>query len=136
MSGLADAEMLVRVAKRDIKTLSKMLSVEGFLDEPIGYFVQQATEKLLKAWLAILGERYPYTHNISVLLQNLEDLNCDVSDYWDLTDFTPFAIGVRYELLIEEDESIDRELALSQVQSLYKRVESIVQTSKMDIVDT
>jgi HEPN domain-containing protein len=130
MSGLTDAEVLVKVAKRDIETLFRMLSVEGFSDAPIGYFVQQAAEKLLKAWLAVLGERYPYTHDISILLRKLEKLNCDVSEYWDLTDFIPFAMEVRYELLTGEEDPIDRAAVLAKVQSLYNLVESVVQSSK------
>jgi HEPN domain-containing protein len=130
MSGLAEAEVLVQVAKRDIETLSKMLSVEGFSDAPIGFFAQQAAEKLLKAWLAVLGESYPYTHNITVLLQSLEDLNCDVSGYWDLIDLIPFAVEVRYELLTGEGDPIDRAAVLAKVQSLYDLVKSLVQSSR------
>ncbi len=130
MSGLDEAELLVQVAKRDIETLSKMLSVEGFSDAPIGFFAQQAAEKLLKAWLAVLGESYPYTHDITVLLQSLEDLNCDISDYRDLIDLTPFAVEVRYEILTGEEDPIDKAAALAKVQSLYNLVESVVQSAK------
>ena len=37
-------------------------------DEVLGFHVQQAAEKSLKAWLALLGETYPLTHNLDTLL--------------------------------------------------------------------
>jgi HEPN domain-containing protein len=33
--------------------------VEVFADEIFGFHVQQAAEKLFKAWIALLGEEYP-----------------------------------------------------------------------------
>jgi HEPN domain-containing protein len=128
MSEPSKAEILLQVAKRDLETLAGMLNVNVFADEPFGFFVQQAAEKLLKSWLAILGETYPYTHNLSILLQSLEELGCDISLYWSLTDFIPFAVEFRYELLID-DEPIDRNAAIAQIQNLYSHVESILQSS-------
>lgn len=69
-----------------------MLQVEElFSDEIFGQHVQQSVEKLIKAWLVALNETYPRTHNLSALLRRLEKSGCDVTDYWDLTDFTPFS---------------------------------------------
>ncbi|MEL7359517.1 MAG: HEPN domain-containing protein [Cyanobacteria bacterium J06560_6] len=118
MSDLEKAKILLQVAKRDLSTISGMLDSETFSDEPFGFFVQQAAEKLLKAWLSAIGETYPYTHNLTSLLQSLEDLDCDVKDYWELADFIPFAVQFRYELLLSEDEPIARKATLIKIRML------------------
>ena len=42
-------------------------------DEVFGFHIQQAAEKSLKAWLALLGEVYPLTHNLELFLDRLDD---------------------------------------------------------------
>lgn len=49
MSEPDQVKVLLQVAKRDLSTLSGMLNAETFAEEPFGFFVQQAAEKLLKA---------------------------------------------------------------------------------------
>ena len=44
---------------------------EVFADEIAGFLAQQATEKLVKAWIALLGETYPITHDIAQPLEVL-----------------------------------------------------------------
>jgi len=78
MSNHKQAEVLLSAAYRDFRALKGMLDTETFADEVFGFHVQQAVEKALKAWLAILGVVYPFTHDLSVLLQQLEDQGCPV----------------------------------------------------------
>ena len=47
-----------------------------FADEIFGFHVQQATEKLLKAWLASLGEAYPLSHDLHLFFMCLCDGQC------------------------------------------------------------
>ena len=125
MNELNEAEVLLGAANRDLNALLGMLQVEKlFSDEIFGQHVQQAVEKALKAWLVILGETYPRTHNLSTLCRHLEELGCDVADYWSLTDFTPFSSQFRYEALIGDKEPIDREDTIAQVQKLYSTVKT------------
>lgn len=128
MSDLFQAQILLQVAKRDLATLSGMLNADAFAEESFGFFVQQAAEKLLKAWLSLLEQRYPFTHNLSILLQSLEDSGCDVDDYWELTDYITFAVQLRYEMLVSNDESIDREGAIAKIQALYNQVEAVLRS--------
>ncbi len=127
MSELNEAEVLLDAANRNLNALLGMLQVEElFSDEIFGQHVQQAVEKALKAWLVILGETYTRsTHNLSTLCHQLEKLDCDMSDCWSLTDFTPFSSQFRYEALISDKEPIDRKGTTAQVQELY----SIVMTA-------
>lgn len=48
-------------AQRDLRALAGMLDSQTFADEIFGFHVQQAAEKVLKAWIAALGEVYPFT---------------------------------------------------------------------------
>ena len=50
-----------------------MRDPEVFADEIYGLHTQQAAEKLLKAWFALLGEVYPLTHNLELLLSILQE---------------------------------------------------------------
>lgn len=130
MSGLEKAQEIFKSSERELRGLLGMLQAkEMFSDELFGQHVQQATEKLLKAWIAAIGENFPYVHDLERLLQQLEDLGYDVSDYWSLVDFTDFAVRIKYESLLADVEPIKRETVMVQVQSLYNQVELIVKSS-------
>ena len=59
MSDLKQARVLLTSAERDISALRGMADAAVFADEIFGFHAQQAAEKLLKAWVALLGETYP-----------------------------------------------------------------------------
>ena len=81
--------------------LRDLLTVESMTDsapvESVGFHLQQASEKALKAWLALLGETYPLTHNLATLLGMLSDCQMDIGAYERVTDLTRFAVEFRYE---------------------------------------
>lgn len=129
MSDLNQAKNLLSVAQRDLTALAGMLDTSVFADEIFGFHIQQAVEKLFKAWLAALGTVYPLTHNLDLLLLLLEDLGCDVSDYRELADFSPFAVKLRYVNTGTEDAPVNREQALTQVQILYEQVKTVTHSS-------
>lgn len=126
MSDISQAKNLLKVAQRDLKALAGMLDADVFADEIFGFHIQQAAEKLLKAWLAALGRIYPLTHSLELLLQLLEDLDCDVAEYRNLADFAPFAVQLRYADMDLEDSPVDREDAIAQVKVLYRRIEAVI----------
>ena len=93
MSDVKCAGLMYRVAERDILTLRSMT-----VDAPVesfGFHVQQAAEKALKAWLALLGETYPLTHSIEMLLDLLADRGTAVESFRTLIDYTPYAVEFR-----------------------------------------
>ena len=61
----------------------------------LGFHVQQAAEKLFKAWLALLGETYPMTHDLTELLEMLTSLEPDAARFDVLIDYGTDEVGVR-----------------------------------------
>ena len=120
MSDLKAARMLDRAAERDVLTLRSMTDdapVESF-----GFHVQQAAEKALRAWLALLGETYPLTHSLEMLLDLLADRAATVEPFRGLVAYTPYAVEFRYAGADSSAEPIDRESALALVDALMERV--------------
>ena len=88
------------------------VSSGGLPDEIYGFHVQQAAEKLLKAWIALLGESYPLTHSIETLLKLLADRGIDTAPFLDLNAYTPYAVEFRYAGVGPDAKPIDRAGAL------------------------
>ena len=120
MSDAECARMMVRGAERDVVTLRSMTA--GAPDESVGFHVQQAAEKAFKAWIALLGETWPLTHNIEMLLDLLAGRDAPVEPFRGLANYTPYAVEFRYMGVPSEAEPIDREGALALVGALLDRV--------------
>ena len=120
MSDPRCARMLFRAAERDLLTLRSMTADAP--DESFGFHVQQAAEKAFKAWLALLGEKYPLTHNLEALLDLLAARSVDTEPFQTLIDYTPYAVEFRYEGLESDAEPIDRESALALVAAFLEQV--------------
>lgn len=126
MSDTKCARMLLEAARRDIEALRVMRGSDGLPDEVYGFHVQQAAEKLLKAWIALLGASYPLTHSIETLLQLLADRGVGTGPFRDLIAFTPYAVEFRYAGVGPDAQPIDRAGALERVEALLERVEGHV----------
>lgn len=129
MSDLIQAENLLKASYRDLKALTGMLDAELFSDEIFGLHTQQSVEKSLKAWLAVLGETYPYTHDINRLLGKLERLGYEVSAYETFVPYTEFAAQVRYVGIADDTDPIERESVLTQVKGLYDSVNTLLKST-------
>ena len=129
MSDRDHAIELLEVAARDLNALRGMGNPQTFADEVFGFIVQQAVEKTLKAWLCLLSVEYPLTHDLTDLLARLRDTGQDVDDLWDLAEFNPFAVELRYSALSEQDIPIDRDAAVGQVEALLNRVRELAHHS-------
>jgi HEPN domain-containing protein len=66
------AQLLQRKAAQDLAVLDRLLDDDAIDDETLGYHAQQAAEKLIKALLALYGHDYPRSHNIGLLLHDLQ----------------------------------------------------------------
>ena len=95
MSDPKCASVVLKAAERDVLTLRYMSS--RVPDESFGFHVQQATEKALKALLALLGRKYPLTHNLYDLFMLLDEEDVATGFYRPLSSFTPYAVEFRYE---------------------------------------
>lgn len=121
MSDPKCAGVMLRAAERDVLTLQDMSG--RVPDESFGFHVQQATEKALKALLALLGRKYPLTHNLYDLFVLLDEEGVATGFYRPLSSFTPYAVEFRYEGVGPGHEPIDRAAALTLVGALLRDVQ-------------
>ena len=120
MSDPKCARALLEAADRDILTLREMTARAP--DESFGFHVQQAAEKALKAWLAVLGQVYPLRHDLDDLFDLLASHGAAVDFFRPLAVFTPYAVQFRYEGLGPGHEPIDRPAALALAKALVQHV--------------
>ncbi len=134
MSDLEQARLVLRMAERDLRAVVAMGGDESFADEIVGFHIQQAIEKSLKAWIAALGEPYPFTHDLGRLLGTLERLGQDVEPFWALTLYTDFAVALRYDAVSSEEQrgAVDRPSAIAEAQALLDRVRHVVEDEPGD----
>ena len=127
MSDVKCAGMLLKAAERDIDALRVLIRSDGISDEIMGFHVQQATEKLLEAWIALEGVEYPMTHNIEGLLELLAGRSHEVSEFRDLASYTPYAVDFRDAGSEGAAEPMHRRDAVALVVNLHGRVFSFLE---------
>lgn len=117
-------QMLLRKAAQDEAVLEELATNPKFEDETVGFHAQQATEKLLKAWLSHLGVNYPKTHRLKVLINLLSVSEKSLpNEFADLTQLTAFATAFRYDDL-DSSQPVDRARWLPLVRRLRAFVEA------------
>ena len=98
MTGTPDlkcAAVLFAAADRDLMTVRSMTADAPI--ESIGFHLQQAAEKGMKAWLAALGETYPLTHNLGTLLGllSIAALPSNFLRVWLISHRMPWSSGTK-----------------------------------------
>ena len=129
MPGHELARELLQTAESDLKALDHMLNPDAFDDRVFGFHAQQAVEKALKAWLNGLGKVHPFTHDLSLLLHLLEEQGADVESCWEFLDLSGYAVRLRYEVLPEWEEPLDREALCRKVRRLLEYVKNLLEQS-------
>lgn len=116
-----EAQAMLRVARRDLRA-ARLLAVDEAEEASWGFQMQQAIEKAFKAWILSCDLRAPFTHDIAELLQVLSEQGVEISPYLRFSQFTLFAVQLRYD---DEPEplDLDRQEWLSVVQVLLDEVE-------------
>jgi HEPN domain-containing protein len=127
MNELDHARAMLSIAEKDRRALQGMLDREVFAEEIFGFHAQQTVEKALKAWIAALGKEYPLTHNIAGLLGVLQNLGADIEGFWDLTEYTAYAVEFRYGGLHLVEEPLDRPAVLDRVEELLHKVGRVIE---------
>ena len=122
MSDLKYARYLVSLAERDLRAFQAVEDVAQFTDDVAGFWAQQSAEKLLKAWIACIGEIYALTHDLKTHLDHVEKRNSDASQFRDLEPLSPFAEEFRYKFLPEDAEPLDRHGIALRLNALLERV--------------
>jgi len=112
---------MLRVARRDLRA-ARLLAVDEADEASWGFQMQQAIEKAFKAWILSSDLRAPFTHDIADLLQILREQGIEISSYLQFSQFTLFAVQLRYD---DEPESLDldRQQWLTVVQALLDEVD-------------
>ena len=70
------------------------------------------------------------THDISLLLNNLEKQGFDMKHYNDLIEYNVYAVQHRYEAYNSISESINREQTIRRVSEIVIKVEKMLQDSE------
>ena len=80
MRDLDSAKRLLLLARKDLRAVATLTREESPDVETVGFHAQQAVEKTMKAWLAMLGVEFPRTHSLRILLSLLEEHNVEVDE--------------------------------------------------------
>jgi HEPN domain-containing protein len=109
MSDLPRAEIYLNMASKDLRALWVMQEPDQIDIEIFGFHLQQTVEKSLKAWLCLLGSRFPNKHDLHelhALLRKTEEIYPE--EFLPLLRFTDFATTFRYDSYPGLDMTIDR----------------------------
>jgi HEPN domain-containing protein len=109
MSSQADlAKQMLGLAREDLAAANALRDAEGVSAAKTGFAAQQAVEKSLKAVLATQDDEFPFTHNLTLLMQLCEDAGHSVPpDLAEADLLTPYAVAIRYGLANPESVAPD-----------------------------
>ncbi|MBI1926471.1 HEPN domain-containing protein [Candidatus Poribacteria bacterium] len=98
MPWIEQARLLLRKARQDVVIVSRAVDDPEIADEIVGFHVQQACEKCMKAVLCVRGVTYRRTHDLQELYDLLHDAGVALPDaLYELVTWSPFAVAYRYE---------------------------------------
>ena len=106
---VAEFRLLLAKSQADLGVANLLAADADQSDEVVGFHVQQAVEKALKAALAAGGRVVPRTHDIAHLLELLEDMGVPEALEGAET-LTRWAVRGRYEPVADH---LDRTSALA-----------------------
>lgn len=121
---------LLAIARKDLRALTGMKDGNVFAEEIFGFHAQQVVEKALKAWLALIGQEYPWSHDISLLLSKLAEEGIPTQEDTDLIEYTPYAVQFRYEAFDELGERLNRPAVIQRLTELIEKISSLIEESK------
>ena len=122
MQDLRHARQMLNMAEMDLQAIGNMRDPLQFADAIFGFHVQQATEKLLKAWLSLSGTAFSRTHDLRLLLALVADQDArDIAPFRDLEDLTDYGVQFRYDAPFDL-EPLDRASLIARVQELHRLV--------------
>ncbi len=98
-----DPKIWIERADEDFRAACVIAEQKKELWSQIGFLLQQAAEKYLKAFLISKQIRFPKTHN----LEYLQDLCTDIEQEFNNIDFgnlTSYAVDFRYPIMFSANE--------------------------------
>jgi HEPN domain-containing protein len=98
MLWIEQARLLLRKARQARVVVARAVDDLEIADEIVGFHVQQAAEKCMKAVLCARGISYRRTHDLQELHDLLHDAGVPLPDaVRELVTWSPFAVAYRYE---------------------------------------
>lgn len=105
------AALLLQKAREDFSAAQVLAATENQADHVIGFHLQQAVEKALKAVLAMRRIEIPRSHDLGYLVERLEGGDEDLPPVMASADWlTPWGVLFRYD--DDPAISLDRDRAL------------------------
>jgi len=87
---------LLRKASSDLLAVDATLAAGA--NDAAAFHAQQAVEKLLKAYLAHKGAEFPFTHNLSRLVDLCAEVDASFQALIPIVEpLTPYAVELRYD---------------------------------------
>lgn len=124
---LSEAEGLLRIAAADLETAIASSDPAVFREGAWGFWLQQAVEKALKAWLLCLdADGPPLTHDLRRLLQLVGAHDAVARSWQDLGVLTVYAVQFRYDA-DPTPVGLDRVAFNQRVTQLVNHVEQVLQ---------
>lgn len=121
------ARLLLQKARQDLDLVVSVVDSETVADEIVGFHIQQAIEKAIKAALTRLGSQYEFTHDLSILYRQAENNELWLPASIDaVEELTIFAVQFRY-LLYQEEHGFDRNAGLKLAEEFVKWADSIIE---------
>ena len=121
---LSESQGLLQIAIADLETAEASSDPAVFREGAWGFWLQQAVEKTIKAWLLHLGGDPPLTHDLRRLLLLLKAEGVDTAEFEPLAQLTIYAVQFRYDA----DASpigLNRKAFNHRVKDLIARVEAL-----------
>ena len=116
------------LAAADLETAEASSDPLIFREGAWGFWMQQAIEKALKAWLVLLGVTPPLTHDLNRLLRLLDLHGMNIAPFQELSQFTIDAVKFRYDSTAEP-MGLDRPPFQRTVHDLLSAEESVIKQS-------
>lgn len=92
------SQLLLQKAREDLSAAQALIATKDQADHVIGFHLQQAVEKALKAALAERMIEIPRTHDLGYLAELLENLEIEVPEVVASSDWlTPWGVLFRYD---------------------------------------
>lgn len=92
------AGVLPRLATGDLQACRVLVRETGIEDSIVGFHAQQAVEKALKVALVLADSELPRTHDLELLVEQVEGTEMNVPDELSSTEWlTPWAAELRYD---------------------------------------
>lgn len=118
------AQLLLQKAREDHSAARVLVATEDQTDHVIGFHLQQAIEKALKAILAQHEIEIPRTHDLGYLLELLGSLDVEIPHPVASSDWlTPWGVLFRYDTY---SDTLDRDKGLEAVTAAIGVAEQMV----------